>query len=345
MGLSGIALGMSCGAFAEATALGVLLWRRTPGTGLEIGHPAVLRLRHRRARWPRSWRVHRGAPDRSDRRPRARAASCCSSRSPSRAAPRRSSTPRYTRLLRIPELQQTIDIARSFVRRGSGGDPWPVGEAAEHAAARRPRSRARGTRHAAHGAGPAGLVPVAAVASAASAFDSRAVARRRPLRRRYRAPASDGHDFAPRPWPPAPSRSSPNVPSPASTCPRSWSRRRAPRWRSRPRGSTASRAASWASSASPARTARRPPRTSCAACSSECGVAGGPADDDRGDHGRRPEPGLHRPHDARGAGDPGRPAARCSMRATDSRSSRRHRTASPSSASPRSPTTSRSSPT
>jgi len=28
----------------------------------------------------------------------------------------------YTRLLRIPELQQTIDIARSFMRRdGSGG--------------------------------------------------------------------------------------------------------------------------------------------------------------------------------------------------------------------------------
>ena len=35
MGLSGIALGLSCGAFTEATALGVLLWRRMPGTGLE----------------------------------------------------------------------------------------------------------------------------------------------------------------------------------------------------------------------------------------------------------------------------------------------------------------------
>jgi putative peptidoglycan lipid II flippase len=35
MGLSGIALGLSAGAWAEATALGILLWRRTPGAGLE----------------------------------------------------------------------------------------------------------------------------------------------------------------------------------------------------------------------------------------------------------------------------------------------------------------------
>lgn len=35
LGLSGVALGLSAGAWAEATALGVLLWRRTPGAGLE----------------------------------------------------------------------------------------------------------------------------------------------------------------------------------------------------------------------------------------------------------------------------------------------------------------------
>ena len=35
LGLSGVALGLSCGAWFEATALGVLLWRRTPGAGLE----------------------------------------------------------------------------------------------------------------------------------------------------------------------------------------------------------------------------------------------------------------------------------------------------------------------
>jgi hypothetical protein len=33
----------------------------------------------------------------------------------------------YTRLLRIPELQQTIDIARSFVRRGGGGSSGSAG--------------------------------------------------------------------------------------------------------------------------------------------------------------------------------------------------------------------------
>jgi putative peptidoglycan lipid II flippase len=35
LGLSGIALGLSCGTWAEATALGFLLWRRTPSSGLE----------------------------------------------------------------------------------------------------------------------------------------------------------------------------------------------------------------------------------------------------------------------------------------------------------------------
>jgi putative peptidoglycan lipid II flippase len=35
LGLSGIALGLSAGAWFEATALGILLWQRTPGAGLE----------------------------------------------------------------------------------------------------------------------------------------------------------------------------------------------------------------------------------------------------------------------------------------------------------------------
>jgi putative peptidoglycan lipid II flippase len=35
LGLSGIALGLSAGAWFEASALGVLLWRRTPGAGME----------------------------------------------------------------------------------------------------------------------------------------------------------------------------------------------------------------------------------------------------------------------------------------------------------------------
>ena len=35
LGLSGIALGLAVGAWGEAAALGILLWRRTPGAGLE----------------------------------------------------------------------------------------------------------------------------------------------------------------------------------------------------------------------------------------------------------------------------------------------------------------------
>lgn len=35
LGLSGIALGLTCGAWFEATALGLLLWRRSPGAGLD----------------------------------------------------------------------------------------------------------------------------------------------------------------------------------------------------------------------------------------------------------------------------------------------------------------------
>ena len=43
LGLSGIALGLSAGAWFEATALGLLLWRRTPGAGLEaIVRPLVV---------------------------------------------------------------------------------------------------------------------------------------------------------------------------------------------------------------------------------------------------------------------------------------------------------------
>ena len=43
LGLSGIALGIAAGGWAEASALGILLWRRTPGAGLEsILKPLVL---------------------------------------------------------------------------------------------------------------------------------------------------------------------------------------------------------------------------------------------------------------------------------------------------------------
>lgn len=43
LGLSGVALGLAAGAWAEASALGILLWRRTPGAGVEgILQPLIL---------------------------------------------------------------------------------------------------------------------------------------------------------------------------------------------------------------------------------------------------------------------------------------------------------------
>ena len=43
LGLSGIALGLAVGAWGEAIALGILLWRRTPGAGLEgVLQPMIL---------------------------------------------------------------------------------------------------------------------------------------------------------------------------------------------------------------------------------------------------------------------------------------------------------------
>jgi len=120
LGLSGIALGLSCGAFAEATALGVLLWRRTPGTGLETvirpffvfavgavlsGIVAVIAVRLTEP-------IVGEEPGRLMLLFQVAVASTAAALV----------YIAYTRLLRIPELQQTIDIARSFMRRdGSGG--------------------------------------------------------------------------------------------------------------------------------------------------------------------------------------------------------------------------------
>jgi putative peptidoglycan lipid II flippase len=125
LGLSGVALGLSCGAFAEAAALGVLLWRRTPGTGLEsvirpffvfaigaIGAAIVAAL------------VVRVTdpligPDPGRLMLLAQVAVASAAAALVYIA--------YTRLLRIPELQQTIDIARSFVRRRGGGSSGSAG--------------------------------------------------------------------------------------------------------------------------------------------------------------------------------------------------------------------------
>jgi len=119
MGLSGIALGMSCGSFAEATALGFLLWRRTPGTGLEsvirpffvfaigavvAGGVAALAVRLTDP-------LIGPEPGRLLLLVQVAVASAAAALV--YAA--------YTRLLRIPELKQMVDIGRSFLRPGRGG--------------------------------------------------------------------------------------------------------------------------------------------------------------------------------------------------------------------------------
>ena len=118
MGLSGIALGLSCGGFAEATALGVLLWRRTPGTGLEsvikpffvfaVGAliAAIVALVVVRLSDP----VIGADPGRLGLLVQITLASGAAALVYGG----------YTRLLHIPELDQTISIGRSFLRRGGG---------------------------------------------------------------------------------------------------------------------------------------------------------------------------------------------------------------------------------
>jgi putative peptidoglycan lipid II flippase len=119
MGLSGIALGLSCGAFAEATALGVLLWRRTPGTGLEsvIRPFFVFAIGALISAFVAAIIVRLTDPVIGPDPGRLLLLLQVTVASVAAALVYAV----YTRLLRIPELQQTIDIGRSFIRRGGGG--------------------------------------------------------------------------------------------------------------------------------------------------------------------------------------------------------------------------------
>jgi putative peptidoglycan lipid II flippase len=128
MGLSGIALGMSCGAFAEATALGVLLWRRTPGTGLEsVVRPFfVFTIGALLAAAVAALAVRLTDPLIGPEPGRLLLLTQVAVASVAAAIV----YALYTRLLRIPELQQAVDIGRSFIgrgRRASGGPPDPGG--------------------------------------------------------------------------------------------------------------------------------------------------------------------------------------------------------------------------
>ena len=135
MGLSGIALGMSCGAFAEASALGILLWRRTPGTGLEsvIRPFFVFAVGALLAAFVAALVIRVTdpvfGPDPGRLILFVQVALAGGAAALAYAL--------YTRLLRIPELQQTIDITRSLIGRGpnrgdsNGGGDGITGDGAE----------------------------------------------------------------------------------------------------------------------------------------------------------------------------------------------------------------------
>jgi putative peptidoglycan lipid II flippase len=121
MGLPGVALGLSAGAWVEATALGVLLWRRTPGAGLErIIRPLFLfaigavvaglvALVAVRLTDP----LIGAEPGKIALFGQIVAATAAGGLAYAL----------YTRLMGIPELGQTISLVRSSLRRGGRGGP------------------------------------------------------------------------------------------------------------------------------------------------------------------------------------------------------------------------------
>ena len=130
MGLSGIALGLACGGMAEATALGVLLWRRTPGTGLEsvIRPFIVFAIGALIAAFVAAVVVRLSEPIFGLEPGRLGLLIEVTLASGAAAL----AYALYAMVLRIPELDQTITIARSFLRRGggSGGDDLSGGSPA-----------------------------------------------------------------------------------------------------------------------------------------------------------------------------------------------------------------------
>jgi putative peptidoglycan lipid II flippase len=129
LGLSGIALGLTAGAWVEATALGVLLWRRTPGTGIEaVFRPMAVFAVGAVLAGVATTAVVRLTDSMIGLNPGKVAlfVQLCVAGAVGAAV-----YFVYTRLLRIPELDQTVDIARSMLRRGrgSGSDaPGDMGE-------------------------------------------------------------------------------------------------------------------------------------------------------------------------------------------------------------------------
>jgi putative peptidoglycan lipid II flippase len=122
LGLSGIALGLAVGAWIEASSLGILLWRRTPGAGLEgLVQPLVLFIVGAVLAAIAALVVVRitdpiiGAPSKFALLGQVLAATAAGG----------AVYAIYTRALRIPELEQTIDLVRSMLRRGASSPEPP----------------------------------------------------------------------------------------------------------------------------------------------------------------------------------------------------------------------------
>jgi putative peptidoglycan lipid II flippase len=118
LGLSGIALGLTAGAWVEAGALGVLLWRRTPGTGIEsVFRPMIIFAIGALLAGVATAAVVRLTDPLIGLDP-GKVALLGQVLIAGAAGALLYVV--YTRLLHIPELDQTVDIARSMLRRGGG---------------------------------------------------------------------------------------------------------------------------------------------------------------------------------------------------------------------------------
>jgi putative peptidoglycan lipid II flippase len=128
LGLSGIALGLAAGAWAEASALGILLWRRTPGAGLEgILQPLVLFIGGAILAGIATLLVVRLTDPYVGSEPGRIALALQIVLAGGAGA---AVYAIYTKLLKIPELDQSIDMFRSLARRRGkpdGSEPDSTG--------------------------------------------------------------------------------------------------------------------------------------------------------------------------------------------------------------------------
>jgi putative peptidoglycan lipid II flippase len=119
MGLSGIALGISAGAWTEATILGILLWRRMPGAGLEGVVRAIFLFAVGAVLAGLAALVAVRLTDPLIGAEPGKIALLLQIVLASGIGGLAYAL--YTKLMRIPELDQMISLVRSSLRRGGGG--------------------------------------------------------------------------------------------------------------------------------------------------------------------------------------------------------------------------------